>query len=202
VRPIGNDYHAGVGTLQWVVDSYNLAYAVLLLTGGLLADLYGRRLVFMAATCRDNPEQAKTVPLSTHRKRPRDPAQLARGGYQSSAGLFLGNFTPQSRVAPFARASGVRPRGGVDLSRHDCSPSAVTCFVQAWSSDSQSVARYSCCRSPAGAAGWSWCRYRTAMKYVMAASTAPATAKPIMTSRGSSTEAAGCLSWYPIHVAF
>ena len=48
VRPIGNDYHAGVGTLQWVVDSYNLAYAVLLLTGGLLADLYGRRLVFMA----------------------------------------------------------------------------------------------------------------------------------------------------------
>ena len=48
VRPIGNDYHAGVGALQWVVDSYNLAYAVLLLTGGLLADLYGRRLVFMA----------------------------------------------------------------------------------------------------------------------------------------------------------
>ena len=25
VRPIGNDYHAGVGALQWVVDSYNLA---------------------------------------------------------------------------------------------------------------------------------------------------------------------------------
>jgi DHA2 family methylenomycin A resistance protein-like MFS transporter len=48
VRPIGDDFHAGVGTLQWVVDSYNLLYAVLLLTGGLLADLYGRRLVFMA----------------------------------------------------------------------------------------------------------------------------------------------------------
>jgi DHA2 family methylenomycin A resistance protein-like MFS transporter len=48
VRPIGDYFHAGVGALQWVVDSYNLVYAVLLLTGGLLADLYGRRLVFMA----------------------------------------------------------------------------------------------------------------------------------------------------------
>jgi MFS transporter, DHA2 family, methylenomycin A resistance protein len=48
VRPIGDYFHAGVGALQWVVDSYNLLYAVLLLTGGLLADLYGRRLVFMA----------------------------------------------------------------------------------------------------------------------------------------------------------
>jgi DHA2 family methylenomycin A resistance protein-like MFS transporter len=47
VRSIGDDFQASVGTLQWVVDSYNLVYAVLLLTGGLLADLYGRRLVFM-----------------------------------------------------------------------------------------------------------------------------------------------------------
>ena len=48
VREIGEHFQAGVGALQWVVDSYNLVYAVLLLTGGLLADLYGRRLVFMA----------------------------------------------------------------------------------------------------------------------------------------------------------
>ncbi|MBO0766571.1 MAG: MFS transporter, partial [Hyphomicrobiaceae bacterium] len=45
-RPIGGYFHAQVGTLQWVVDSYNLVYAVLLLTGGLLADLYGRRFVY------------------------------------------------------------------------------------------------------------------------------------------------------------
>jgi DHA2 family methylenomycin A resistance protein-like MFS transporter len=37
---------ASVSALQWVVDSYNLVYATLLLTGGLLADLYGRRRVF------------------------------------------------------------------------------------------------------------------------------------------------------------
>jgi EmrB/QacA subfamily drug resistance transporter len=49
-RAIGQYFHAGVGALQWVVDSYNLAYAVLLLTGGLLADLHGRRRIFMAGT--------------------------------------------------------------------------------------------------------------------------------------------------------
>jgi MFS family permease len=32
--------------LQWVLDAYNLTYATLLLTGGLIADLYGRRLAF------------------------------------------------------------------------------------------------------------------------------------------------------------
>jgi EmrB/QacA subfamily drug resistance transporter len=46
-RPIGEYFHASVIALQWVVDSYNLVYAVLLLTGGLLADLYGRRRIFM-----------------------------------------------------------------------------------------------------------------------------------------------------------
>lgn len=46
-RPIGDYFHAGVGALQWVLDAYNLVYAVLLLTGGLLADLYGRRRIFM-----------------------------------------------------------------------------------------------------------------------------------------------------------
>lgn len=44
---IGSYFHASVGALQWVVDAYNLTYAVLLLTGGLLADLVGRRRIFM-----------------------------------------------------------------------------------------------------------------------------------------------------------
>ena len=47
VHPIGVYFVADVATLQWVVDSYNLTYATLLLTGGLLADLFGRRLIFM-----------------------------------------------------------------------------------------------------------------------------------------------------------
>ncbi|HEY1889562.1 MAG TPA: MFS transporter [Steroidobacteraceae bacterium] len=44
---IGGYFHASVGALQWVVDAYNLTYAVLLLTGGLLADLMGRRRIFI-----------------------------------------------------------------------------------------------------------------------------------------------------------
>lgn len=47
VEPIGAAFHAATSELQWMLDAYNLLYAVLLLTGGLLADLYGRRRVFM-----------------------------------------------------------------------------------------------------------------------------------------------------------
>lgn len=48
VQPIAKSYAASVGALQWVLDGYNMTYAVLLLTGGLVADLYGRRRVFQA----------------------------------------------------------------------------------------------------------------------------------------------------------
>ena len=46
VKEIGASLGAGVTALQWVVDSYNLVYASLLLTAGTLADLYGRRRIF------------------------------------------------------------------------------------------------------------------------------------------------------------
>lgn len=48
MRAIGDDLGAGIAALQWILDGYNLVYAALLLTGGLLADLFGRRRVFMA----------------------------------------------------------------------------------------------------------------------------------------------------------
>ncbi len=43
---IGESFHAGVAPLQWVLDAYNLVYATLLLSAGLIADIYGRRLAF------------------------------------------------------------------------------------------------------------------------------------------------------------
>ncbi|MDA8048782.1 MAG: MFS transporter [Rhodospirillales bacterium] len=46
MQPIGAALHASVPALQWVLDAYNLPYAVLLLAGGLIADLYGRRRAF------------------------------------------------------------------------------------------------------------------------------------------------------------
>src|SRR5262245_52932146 len=42
IKDIGGDLNAGINALQWVIDSYNLFYATLLLTGGTLGDLYAR----------------------------------------------------------------------------------------------------------------------------------------------------------------
>lgn len=46
LKSIAADLHAGVSTMQWVIDAYNLVYASLLLTGGTIGDLYGRRRIF------------------------------------------------------------------------------------------------------------------------------------------------------------
>src|ERR1051326_7529313 len=40
--------HATISQVQWVIESYALFLAALLLTGGALGDLYGRRKVFAA----------------------------------------------------------------------------------------------------------------------------------------------------------
>jgi MFS transporter, DHA2 family, methylenomycin A resistance protein len=47
VKHIGSELDPRVNALQWVVDSYNLVYASLLLTGGALGDLYGRTRIFI-----------------------------------------------------------------------------------------------------------------------------------------------------------
>jgi EmrB/QacA subfamily drug resistance transporter len=47
IKQIGSSLNAGVSVLQWVVDAYNLVYASLLLTAGGLADIYGRRRIFV-----------------------------------------------------------------------------------------------------------------------------------------------------------
>src|SRR6266704_1931881 len=47
---IGRDFHAGVASVQGVVDAYTLTPAGLLLPGGTLGDSYGRRKMFVAGT--------------------------------------------------------------------------------------------------------------------------------------------------------
>jgi EmrB/QacA subfamily drug resistance transporter len=47
---IGRDFHADIGSLQWVVNAYTLTLAGLLLLGGTLGDSYGRRKMFVAGT--------------------------------------------------------------------------------------------------------------------------------------------------------
>lgn len=43
---IATDLHANVARLQWIVDAYTLAFAVLMLSGGVLGDRYGARRMY------------------------------------------------------------------------------------------------------------------------------------------------------------
>src|SRR5881396_1970208 len=45
---IQRDLGIGISELEWVVNAYALTFGVLLLTGGKLADLFGRRAIFIA----------------------------------------------------------------------------------------------------------------------------------------------------------
>jgi EmrB/QacA subfamily drug resistance transporter len=44
---IERDLHMSISALEWIVTAYALTFAALLITGGKLADLYGRRRIFM-----------------------------------------------------------------------------------------------------------------------------------------------------------
>ena len=44
---IERDLHISISELEWVVTAYALTFAALLVTGGKLADLYGRRRIFI-----------------------------------------------------------------------------------------------------------------------------------------------------------
>ncbi|MBO9706430.1 MAG: MFS transporter, partial [Arthrobacter sp.] len=46
---IGQELGLGTGALQWIVSAYVLGYGALLLLGGRMADLLGRRRVFLVA---------------------------------------------------------------------------------------------------------------------------------------------------------
>ena len=44
---IGEDLDAGFEGLQWTINAYTLSFAVLLVTGGRLGDIFGRRRAFL-----------------------------------------------------------------------------------------------------------------------------------------------------------
>ncbi len=46
-KRIGQDFHAGFGALQWVVNGYMLPLASLILVGGSLGDRYGRKRTYL-----------------------------------------------------------------------------------------------------------------------------------------------------------
>src|SRR5689334_10483830 len=48
---IQKDLKTSVDQLEWVVNGYTLSFAALLVTGGRLGDIFGRRLIFMIGVC-------------------------------------------------------------------------------------------------------------------------------------------------------
>src|SRR2546425_3290562 len=44
---IERDLGASLSSLEWTINGYTLAFAVLLATGGRLGDIFGRRLAFL-----------------------------------------------------------------------------------------------------------------------------------------------------------
>jgi len=50
IPQIEQDFHTSVTTAQWVVNAYALTFGVLIVTGGRLADLFGRRRAFFLGT--------------------------------------------------------------------------------------------------------------------------------------------------------
>ena len=47
---IEKDFHSELGTVQWTVNAYALVFGVLIVTGGRLADMFGRKRMFFAGT--------------------------------------------------------------------------------------------------------------------------------------------------------
>src|SRR4051794_19717132 len=40
------DFHTNINTIQWVINAYALTFGVMIVTGGRLADMFGRRNAF------------------------------------------------------------------------------------------------------------------------------------------------------------
>jgi EmrB/QacA subfamily drug resistance transporter len=47
---IESDFHTNINTIQWVVNAYALTFGVMIVTGGRLADIFGRRNAFFLGT--------------------------------------------------------------------------------------------------------------------------------------------------------
>ena len=47
---IEKDFHANVDDVQWVINAYALVFGVSIVTGGRLADMFGRRRLFFIGT--------------------------------------------------------------------------------------------------------------------------------------------------------
>ena len=64
---IQRELNAGLTELQWIVDAFILLLAALMLTGGTLGDLYGRKRAFLIGSGRLHAGVAALRALADHR---------------------------------------------------------------------------------------------------------------------------------------
>ena len=63
---IQRDLHASLSALEWTVNAYTLTFAVLLVTGGRLGDIFGRRRMFLfGVACSASPAPRSASPPAT-----------------------------------------------------------------------------------------------------------------------------------------
>lgn len=114
---IHRDLSASLGSLQWIVNAYNLSFAVLLLTGAALGDRLGRRRVFIgglvlfalaSAACAVSPTAATLIAARTVQGvgaalvMPLAMTQLTAAFPPERRGRVLGLFAGVSGLAIFA----------------------------------------------------------------------------------------------------
>ena len=100
---IQRDLGIGVSELEWVVTGYALSFAVLMLTGGKLADMVGRRLHLPARPCGLHPLLAALRPRRHRRAADRRarPAGRRRGDDDARHALdHLGHVPADASVEP------------------------------------------------------------------------------------------------------
>jgi EmrB/QacA subfamily drug resistance transporter len=110
VRSIGTDLHAGLASLQWVVNGYFLSLASLILVGGAAGDRFGRRRVYAVGVAGFAMASALCAFAGS-------PGQLI--AFRVVQGVFAALLTPgslaiiQSSFRPADRASAIGTWAGV-----------------------------------------------------------------------------------------
>ncbi len=81
---IHRDLGASMQSLEWIVNAYVLAYAVLLLTGSVLGDRFGRKRMFIAGILLFTAASAGSALAPDHGRADRGPCRCRASARRSS----------------------------------------------------------------------------------------------------------------------
>ncbi len=82
---IQRDFDASLAALEWTVNAYTLTFAVLLITGGRLGDIFGRRRVFLIGVVLFAAACSCWASSYSRRRRRRSASRRRRAGWSPRA---------------------------------------------------------------------------------------------------------------------